>query len=255
MIRLLMTNGCSLTRGEELTRPEAEAWPVLLADRLGVRLINLARDGGSNRRVVRTSALALRRLAAERGYRPEEVLFLALWTHPDRTEYYDPEGPVPAPAPDAGVRATPHPSLTDEEDRWRPIGPWLRDRRHRPVRAFYRRLWSEQGQLSSFFLDWTALDAVLERDGFVARYAFGYPFAGTNRLPAALPSTVAFAGTIDETRVYGGLEDRTETSFLELTWDFPRGPGMHPLADSHALLADTFTVWLHSDPRLDFIDP
>lgn len=55
MIRLLVANGCSCTRGEELSDPLTQAWPVVLAGLLGVNYVNLGRDGSFNRRIVRST--------------------------------------------------------------------------------------------------------------------------------------------------------------------------------------------------------
>ena len=42
---MLYTVGDSFTYGQELPNPEQQAWPALLADRLGYRLINDGRPG------------------------------------------------------------------------------------------------------------------------------------------------------------------------------------------------------------------
>lgn len=44
----LVTNGCSFTYGQALYDPPNEAWPKLLADKLGVPIVNLAVGGSGN---------------------------------------------------------------------------------------------------------------------------------------------------------------------------------------------------------------
>jgi flagellar hook-associated protein FlgK len=49
----LYFNGCSVTAGDELTRPDLHAWPVLVANHYGVDFFNDALPGSSNDRTVR----------------------------------------------------------------------------------------------------------------------------------------------------------------------------------------------------------
>lgn len=51
---ILYVNGDSHSVGSELKDP-AQAWPCLLADRLGLTLVNDAKAGGSNTRILRTA--------------------------------------------------------------------------------------------------------------------------------------------------------------------------------------------------------
>ena len=53
---MLYTVGDSFTYGQELYNPEQQAWPVLLADRLGYRLINDGRPGVGNEYIVKQIA-------------------------------------------------------------------------------------------------------------------------------------------------------------------------------------------------------
>ena len=52
---LLYTIGDSFTYGVELDKPEKQAWPRLVADRLGYKLVNLAKPGASNDYIIRTT--------------------------------------------------------------------------------------------------------------------------------------------------------------------------------------------------------
>lgn len=49
----LVTNGCSFTYGQGLRNPPEDAWPALLAKKLGVPVVNLADPGSSNDGIVR----------------------------------------------------------------------------------------------------------------------------------------------------------------------------------------------------------
>ena len=52
---LLMTNGCSFTQGIYDNFPECDAWPYQLGRLLGWDVFNLAKGGGSNARIFRTT--------------------------------------------------------------------------------------------------------------------------------------------------------------------------------------------------------
>jgi hypothetical protein len=49
----LLTVGDSFTYGEELADPQTSAWPVLLGNKLGYEVTNLAKPGSGNTRMVR----------------------------------------------------------------------------------------------------------------------------------------------------------------------------------------------------------
>jgi hypothetical protein len=48
-----VTNGCSFTFGDELDDPKTQAWPALLAKRLGLPIVNLALPGSGNDCILR----------------------------------------------------------------------------------------------------------------------------------------------------------------------------------------------------------
>ncbi|MFD9368448.1 DUF6071 family protein [Streptomyces sp. NPDC060020] len=230
MVKLLVTNGCSCTRGEELRDPASHAWPTLLGDALGIDVVNLARDGSSNRRVVRSTVARLADVCADRRLRPQEVMVLPAWTQSSRHEYH-------APREKPEVRTGPADGPGDRG--WQRIGPWRQDAGHKPSRAFYDHLWSEEGQLANFFLDWALLDAFLRQGGFHARYAFAFPLTGT------VPDLARpFTRTLEEDTVWGGLPPRPGHSFLEMPDGLARGPGGHPLEEGHAWFAASLGKWL-----------
>jgi hypothetical protein len=49
----VVTNGCSYTYGQGLYNPPVEAWPALLAKKIGVPIVNIADPGSSNDGIVR----------------------------------------------------------------------------------------------------------------------------------------------------------------------------------------------------------
>lgn len=157
-VRLLVVNGCSMAYGDELPHREEQCWAALLARGLGVELVNLGACAGSNHRLVRVTVEQLARLARQRGLRPEEILFLGMWTSINRFEVLTDE-----PDPRAGL-----PDLPDGG--WRRIHVSYIDRRDRLSRIWYRELQSESGDRSEFLLNWVLLDAWLARQGY--RYGF-----------------------------------------------------------------------------------
>jgi len=86
---ILVVNGCSHTTGAEIDSHHSphcfeKAWPAHLAELLGWEVINLARSGGSAKRVVRTT---INWLGGH--YKKEmqnKIIFIALWPGVSRTE-------------------------------------------------------------------------------------------------------------------------------------------------------------------------
>jgi hypothetical protein len=230
VIRLLVVNGCSFTRGAELADPPTQAWPALVGRWLGADVVNLARDGASNRRIVRTSVACIDRICTERGVSPDEAIALITWTSQPRTEFFsledEPEG-VPRPA-DLAV-----------DDHWRRIGPWRAARGHAASTAFYDHLWSESGQLVNFFLDWVMLDAFLGSSGYQARYAYAFP-ARVGPDEPAMP----LVDMLPAERVYGGVPPTDGSAFHEMAAAYPRGPTGHPLEAAHAAFAQGLCDWM-----------
>jgi hypothetical protein len=227
---LLIVNGCSFTRGAELPVPAADAWPALLARRLGVPLVSLARDGASNRRIVRTSASCIGAVCRERGVAPAATLVLVAWTSMPRAEFF-------APRDDAeGVERPPD---LEVDRHWQRIGPWRVAAGHAPSTAFYDHLWSEAGQLAGFLLDWLLLDAFLRGAGFDPRYAYSFPVVGGEEEPAR-----RFVELLAGVRALGGVPPRPGAAFHELAEGHPRGPTGHPLEAAHRRFEHELWRWL-----------
>ncbi|WP_442892651.1 DUF6071 family protein [Agromyces sp. CCNWLW208] len=234
--RYLVTNGCSCTRGEELTDPESQAWPYLLAKLVDAKPVNLAMDGASNRRIVRSSIQLLPRLLTQLDCDPADLLVLTCWTELSRHEYYSQE---------EEPESRGHPDVSDRDEGWHRIGIWRYRARHRPSRAFYRHLWTEQGQAVNFCTDWIALDAYLQRLGVSRRYLFAFP-------PPQLSSPVLqpFVSQLPLKDVLGVGANGQAMAFIDLVDHLPKGKGGHPLAEGHKWYAEAVAGWL--DVRCQF---
>jgi len=86
---ILYANGCSYTSGCELEGPNVgdsqynkdRAWPSILAKKLGAKVINESKAGGSNDRIVRTTLDWILNNSST-----EELLVVIGWTDPYRSE-------------------------------------------------------------------------------------------------------------------------------------------------------------------------
>lgn len=228
--RLIVANGCSCTRGEELIDPGRDAWPAVLSRRMGVEHVNLARDGSSNRRIVRSTVARLQTVLHEQGAEPADVLVIIAWTQVSRHEYFS---EIEAPERRSG------PGDGPVDRHWQRIGPWRRDAGHRPSKAFYKYLWDPNGQLINFFTDWILLDSFLQQVGVTARYAHTFPLVESLH---SEPSTLA--GYLNPESIWGGIPPVLGHSFLEMPSKMPRGPGGHPLCDGHQWFAGRLEEWL-----------
>jgi hypothetical protein len=233
-IKILVANGCSYTRGAELADPSHEAWPAVLAGRLGVPVVNLASDGGSNRRIVRTTVENLARVCAEHGVTPADSLVVCMWTGLARAEHRRPG------RPDQGNR----PDLPYETD-WHRLGRWRVAERHRASAAYFRHLWDEGGAAVDVLLDWLLLDAHLRSAGATARYCFAWDV-----LPGRLPAEAAgLLARLDPTTVHGGAVDSGRASFYgSVAGTHPTGTLYHPLAAAHTAYAEELSAWLRAVP-------
>lgn len=82
-MKKLIVNGCSYAAGNELALPEISAWPVLLANKLGRSLTNLAESASSNKRIFRTTLEYCSELDNTSDY-----FFIIGWSQPTRIEFY-----------------------------------------------------------------------------------------------------------------------------------------------------------------------
>lgn len=229
MAKLLVTNGCSFTIGDELPDPPAQAWPTVLGGMLGLPHVNLARSAASNRRIVRSTVMRLDEVRREHGVAPEDVLVVIAWTQTARHEYHSSTEPLPP------ITPPDHPT----DFGWHRVGPWLLDQGHKPAKAFYDMMWSEEGQMTNFLTDWVMLDSHLTREGYRMRYAFAFPVVDPVPEPAA-----PLMDALDPDRVWGGLPPAPGKSFREMPKGLPWASGGHPLQEGHAWFAGHLADWL-----------
>jgi len=84
MKQLLITNGCSFTWGDELPAREFQAYPYLLAKKLGVGVVNLAECGRSNEAIIRTTLDYI----INKDLSEFEPIFVIGWSGIARKEFY-----------------------------------------------------------------------------------------------------------------------------------------------------------------------
>ncbi|MEU3374631.1 DUF6071 family protein [Streptomyces sp. NPDC006660] len=229
-VRLLVANGCSYTRGAELGRAQ-DAWPTLVANALDVPWVNLGCDGGSNRRVVRTTVGQLDRLAAEHRVSVEEVLVICMWTGLSRHECFTRRRDK-----GHGYR----PNLPDEL-RWHRLSRWRIQIEDQLSEAYYRHLWSAQGAMTNFALDWLMLDGYLRSRGVQGKYVFAWDVLRFRQDE----QTRRLLSGLDPATVYGGSVTNSRTSFYtDIIGRFPTGDMQHPLEEAHASFSSSLTDWL-----------
>ena len=186
-IRLVIVNGDSQTYGDELADRHWSVWGAVLARRLGADFVNLAVCAASNHRTVRVTVERLDAYATERGLRPDEVLFLGMWSKTARFEAYTGEPDLQG-------------GLTDEV----PEGGWARihsayiPRRDMRSIGWFRDIASDHGDHSEFLMYWVLLDAWLARRGY--RYGFLWAFDPDPKVFEDLPQ---YSDQIDFSRVLG----------------------------------------------------
>lgn len=78
---MLYTLGCSFTYGEELPNPATEAWPVLLANKLGQSVVNRGSPGVGNNYIIKTAIKEVPK------HKPD--LVIVAWTSCGRMEFAD----------------------------------------------------------------------------------------------------------------------------------------------------------------------
>tara|TARA_R100000231_G_scaffold139540_1_gene121165 strand:- start:483 stop:1178 length:696 start_codon:yes stop_codon:yes gene_type:complete len=84
MNKLLITNGCSFTYGDELSRRNHEAFPYLLALKHNIPVNNLAYNGKSNEAIVRTTL----EFMLDSDLSKIDPIFIIGWSGIARKEFY-----------------------------------------------------------------------------------------------------------------------------------------------------------------------
>lgn len=217
-IRLVVVNGCSMTYGDELGDRLNAGWPGLLAAELGADLVNWGACAGSNQRTVRQTVERLPEIVREMGLKPEQVLYLAMWSRLNRAEVYTGAADLHGGLPE-GL----------DDDGWARIHPTYIPRRDPRAIAWYRYLQNDRGDASDFMLRWVMVDAWLARSG--VNYGFLWAFDPDESLHADFRR---FREQLDLRRVIGASEQSlggpSLFSFGKDLGDL--GPDRHPLERS-----------------------
>lgn len=231
--RLIVINGCSYTRGQELEEPANQCWPAHLSRLTGIPVENISRDGASNRRIVRSTVELLTDAMRRHDVTAADTLVMIMWTSLSRSECYRPKKRDTGGCPPKGENLS-----------WKRIGLWTKHRGDPMSRAYFRHLWHEEGAAVDFFLEWILLDAYLISLGTQVRFALAWDILPDTICPAAR----ALSRRLDLDRVYGRLCGGTTNSFrssVEQLDDF--GPDRHPLAAAHKYFAEACILpWLAS---------
>lgn len=227
-IRLLVVNGCEHTA--ERARHDGAGWPDHLAEHLHVPLLNLAMPQASNHRIVRTTVSGLALELERRRVQPRELAFVAMFTHPDRTEVG-----TDAPAGLFGRRAA------TGAVGWHPIGRWGVAAGDERARAWYHHVQDPTSDLVNLFLGASLLGRWLERFG--CHFAFALA-AGWGAPPDADAAIANYVRRIEPTWLVGG--DLTN-------WPTTRLLGDTNIVTNAAASSDVHRAWTKRflAPRFD----
>ena len=205
---MLYTVGDSFTYGQELPDPATQAWPVLLAKRLGYHLINDGTPGVGNEFMIKKTMQAVAK------HKPELVVIA--WTSCGRTEFADEWG-VYDTWPGCSSR------VFDED-------PKLQYRKelikyitvNNNAEHEYRR-WLRQVIL---------LQSFLQNHGI--EYIMCNVFDNQHRFGKHYKDNQGYYELIDDTKFLGWPMH----GFVEWAYDTPHGPGGHPLEQGHKQIAE-----------------
>lgn len=213
---LLYTIGDSFTYGQELADPDQQAWPRLLANRLGYQLVNDGRPGVGNEFIVKKTLQAVTELQPD--------LVVVGWTSSGRCEYADAWGAYDI-WPGCNNRAfSADPKLEYRHQLIKYITV------HNNEEHEYRR-WLRQVILLQSFLSC-----------YNTGYLFTSAFDNQARNKKYHKHNQGYWDMIDVTKFVGWPYQ----GFVEWAYGTPQGPGGHPLEQGHQLIADKLYEAVHS---------
>jgi len=204
---MLYTVGDSFTYGQELPNPEQQAWPVLLADRLGYRLINDGRPGVGNEYIVKQTIKAVAK------HKPE--LVVVAWTSCGRQEHADEQGVYDI-WPGCSSKKFENNQYENRLDLIKYISV------NNNYKHEYRR-WLRQVILLQSFLQNYSIDYIM-CSAFDNQHRFGKHYKDNQ----------GYYELIDHTKFVGWPND----GFVEWTYGTLHGPGGHPLEQGHKQIAE-----------------
>lgn len=207
-MKTLYTVGDSFTYGQELSNPQQQAWPKLVADKLGYCLINDGTPGVGNEFLVKKTMQAVSK------HKPD--LVVVAWTSCGRQEHADEWGVYDI-WPGCNSR------VFDQD-------PVLKYRKelikyitiNNNAEHEYRR-WLRQVIL---------LQSFLQNHGI--EYIMCSVFDNQHRFGKYYKDNQGYYNLIDDTKFVGWPND----GFVEWAYDTPHGPGGHPLEQGHKQIAE-----------------
>jgi lysophospholipase L1-like esterase len=206
IMKTLYTVGDSFTYGEELNNPTTQAWPAVLAERLGYNLINEGHPGVGNEYIVKKTVLALSK------YKPD--LVIVGWTSCSRKEFADAQGVYDI-WPAHNRR-----KFSNDQYRFRlPLIDYIT--KHNNDLHDYR-TWLRQVVLLQSYLQVNNQS-----------YLFCCTHDNQHRFGQNYRVCQDYYDLIDNTKFVGWPND----GFVEWAYGTPHGPGGHPLEQGHERIA------------------
>ena len=210
---MLYTVGDSFTYGQELPNPATQAWPVLLADRLGYRLINDGRPGVGNEYIVKQT------IKAVATHKPK--LAVIAWTSCGRQEHADEHGVYDV-WPGCNSKKFENNQYKNRSELIKYITANNNDEHE------YRR-WLRQVIL---------LQSFLQNHGI--EYIMCNVFDNQHRFGKHYKDNQGYYELIDHTKFAGWPND----GMVEWTYGTPHGHGGHPLEQGHQRIAEEIVKYL-----------
>ena len=205
---MLYTIGDSFTYGQELANPEQDAWPVILAEKLNMPLLNEGSPGVGNEYIVKQTIKVVAK------HKPQFIIIA--WTSCGRQEHADKHGVYDIwPGCNSGIFDRDY-ILKYRTELIEYITTHNNDVHE------YRR-WLRQVILLQSFLQNHRIDYIM-CNVFDNQHRFGKQYQDNQ----------GYYELIDETRFVGWPTD----GMVEWAWGTPHGSGGHPLEQGHQRIAE-----------------
>lgn len=207
-MKTLYTVGDSFTYGQELPDPQQQAWPKLVADRLGYRLINEGTPGVGNEFLVKKTMLAIEK------HKPD--LVVVAWTSCGRQEHADEWGVYDI-WPGCSIDQFDQDHVLKYRTELVKYITVNNNEQHE-----YRR-WLRQVVLMQNFLQ-----------NYNIEYIMCNVFDNQHRFSKFHETNQDYYNLINESRLIGWPNE----GMIEWAQDTPHGPGGHPLELGHKQIAE-----------------
>jgi len=209
----IVASGCSFTFGLELDKPEKEAWPVVVAENLGVTVENLSWPGASNEFIV------TKIIDYCSSNNIENNFFIIMFSHFSRQTF---------------CRSENHNLLRHISIHWQAEY----DRNLKDI--LFEKYYNE-----TYLFKKTLMQIVLLQNFFKAN---NIPYIMCTALHDAIPADIHG----DIKKLYEMVDKKTykgfgEFDFDKLTSSNYRAPNGHPDARAHKEMADIITQWIKND--------